>query len=58
MIDHTRYEIDVNIRGFKIKMYVDVPNNFSDETIHEWIKREVFYYIKENTKFTYSQKLI
>ena len=60
MIEHTRYEVDLTIRGFKMKTYVAIPKYLyylSDETVHEWIKNEVFNYIKENTKFTYQQKL-
>ena len=58
MNDHTRYEVNIKIDDNVYNIFVAVPNYLPDESIDQYVKNEVFDYIKKITKYTYSQKLI
>src|SRR5699024_7955302 len=56
--DYTRYEVELNIFGENIKMYVDLSNEVPDDLIDDFIQMEVFQYLRDSVRYVYYQKLI
>ena len=54
---YDRYELTMVIKKQEVKMYVAVPKDLPDYLIDEYIKNEVFKYLKDSVRFHYSLKL-